>query len=58
MSLKEFHTVFITASVLLAFGFSYWGVVQAQLLTSVLSFLSGIGLVLYEISFIKKTRNS
>ena len=63
MSLKEFHLVFITASVFLSLGFSYWGLVQYKELhggiyagTSILSLMAAIGLVIYEGYFIKKTR--
>ena len=64
MSLKEFHIVFITASVLLCLGFSYWGFVQYQKLHAslyagggFLSSVAAIGLVMYEIRFIRKTRS-
>jgi hypothetical protein len=62
MSLKAFHVVFVTASVLLAFGFAAfcfraapdpgagWPVAGA------LSILAGVGLALYEAWFLKKTR--
>jgi len=65
MSLKEFHVVFITASVLLFLGFSYWGVVQYHQFhgtifigASIVSLIAAIGLTLYEVRFIKKTKAS
>ena len=63
MSLKEFHIVFITASILLSLGFSYWGLSQYYQLhevvylgTSIVSLLTAIGLVIYEVTFIKKMK--
>ena len=64
MSLKDFHVVFITASALLSLGFACWGFVQYQELhshlyagTGLLSFVATIGLVMYEIRFIRKMRS-
>ncbi len=64
MSLKDFHIVFITASVVLAFGFSVWGMNQYHsfqepvfLWGGCLSFLGALCLLTYEIFFIKKTRS-
>ena len=64
MSLKDFHVVFITASILLSLGFAYWGFVQYMQLrggmyvgAALISLLSAIGLVVYEVAFIKKTRS-
>jgi len=64
MSLKDFHIVFITASVLLSLGFSYWGFVQYRELHGslyagggILSLVAAIGLVGYEIRFIRKTKS-
>ena len=56
MSLKAFHVVFITASVLLAFGFGAWclGAQPPWLATAVASFAAGLGLVVYEAWFIRK----
>ncbi|MBI4436168.1 MAG: hypothetical protein HY590_01990 [Candidatus Omnitrophica bacterium] len=63
MSLKEFHIVFMTSAVLLCLGFSYWGFVQyhelrgaSYVVTAILSLVTAMGLVIYEISFIKKTK--
>jgi hypothetical protein len=64
MSLKAFHLVFITAATVLAFGFGVWlaknyfsggGVVN--LLSALLSFGTGIGLIVYECYFLKKTKD-
>jgi hypothetical protein len=65
MSLKAFHLVFITAAILLAFGFGVWlaknffstggGVVN--LISALLSFATGIGLIIYECYFLKKTKD-
>ena len=65
MSLKAFHLVFITAAVLLAFGFSAWllkgffspGGSIADLVFSILSVAAGVGLIIYERYFLKKTKN-
>jgi len=64
MSLKTFHLIFITAATLLAFGFGIWLVLNFKrdggawnLVFAVLSFAAGVGLILYERYFLKKTRN-
>lgn len=63
MSLKGFHVVFVTASVLLAFGFALW-CFEAQpepgtgrLVAGAVSVLVGLGLVGYEAWFLKKMRS-
>jgi hypothetical protein len=63
MSLKAFHVVFITAAVLLAFGFGVWmlraynaGGVKSDLIYSVSSFVVGVGLLVYEGFFLKKLK--
>lgn len=63
MSLKAFHVVFISASVLLAFGFTAWclsGSPQAvsggRLAAALTAAASGLGLVAYEVWFLKKMR--
>ena len=64
MSLKDFHVVFITASILLSLGFACWAFVQYHQLhgnlytgAGILSFVAAIGLSIYEIRFIRKTRS-
>ena len=65
MSLKAFHVVFITAAVLLAFGFGGWLLKEyfspngsvGELLLGVVSIIAGIGLIFYERYFLKKTKN-
>ena len=65
MSLKFFHLVFISAAILLAFGFGGWllyGYWSPQghlsdLLFGLLSIAVGIGLAIYERYFLKKTKN-
>jgi hypothetical protein len=63
MSLKAFHVVFISASVLLAFGFAAWclgGSPPAaggeRLLAALVSAAVGLGLAGYEVWFLKKMR--
>ena len=60
MSLKGFHLVFISASVLLAFGFGAWclGAQPPWLAAAVGSFVVGLGLVGYEAWFIRKMRRA
>lgn len=64
MSLKAFHLVFITAAILLAFGFGIWlarnffaGGSAMNLISALLSFGAGVGLIVYEFYFLKKTKN-
>ena len=62
MSLKGFHVVFVTASVLLAFGFAAWCFEAApapgvgRLVTGAAAVLVGLVLVAYEAWFVKKMR--
>jgi hypothetical protein len=62
MSLRSFHVVFISASVLLAFFFSAWclglGAREgaAWPAAGVVSAAIGLGLVAYEAWFLRKTR--
>lgn len=58
MSLKAFHVLFISVSVLLAFGFGAW-CLRAQppwMAAGFLSLAAGVGLVGYEVWFLKKMR--
>ena len=65
MSLKAFHVVFITASSALAVGFGVWALRNylspdgrgLDLLLAIGSFLTGIGLIVYERYFLKKLKN-
>ena len=64
MSLKAFHVVFISFSILLALGFGGWLVAQYRqsgeplwLVAGILSFAVAVSLVFYERAFLKKTRN-
>jgi len=65
MSLKAFHLVFIIASILLAGGFAAWSLVNyfstggrlSDLWTGLGSALVALGLVGYEIYFLKKLKN-
>jgi uncharacterized membrane protein SirB2 len=63
MSLKMFHVVFVTLSVLLAFGcavFAWQAAEQSQSalprFIAVGAGVSGIGLIAYGVWFLKKTR--
>ena len=65
MSLKAFHVIFITASSALAFGCGVWALhngFSAQgtawdFVIGVASLGAGVGLILYERYFLKKTKN-
>ena len=64
MSLKALHIVFITASVLLAFGFGAWSLVNyfdarrmADLAFGIGSSLAGFGLIVYGRYFLKKLKH-
>jgi hypothetical protein len=64
MSLKTFHLIFITASTALAFGCGIWALRQywspfggwLDLLGGIGAFAAGVGLILYERYFLKKTK--
>lgn len=66
MSLKAFHVVFITVSVLMALGLSAWcmaqyfGPVHAgtdHLIGGVVALVAAVGLIAYEVYFLKKVKN-
>ena len=64
MSLKAFHIVFVTASILLAFGFGVWSFLnykyEGRTLDLVFGFGSvavGIGLVIYERAILRKLKD-
>jgi hypothetical protein len=63
LSLKDFHVVFISSAVLCCLGLSYWALRHCQMgegggycLSSLLSLLIAVGLVIYEIYFIRKIK--
>jgi len=64
MSLKVFHIIFISLSVVLAFGFGLWLLPSepgegdlAHVVGALLSFGVGILLILYEIKIVKKFKS-
>ena len=64
MSLKAFHLVFVTASVLLAFAVAAWAFVNysearrtMDLFYGLGSVLSGVGLIVYGRYFLKKLKH-
>ena len=60
MSLKALHLIFISLSVILSFGFSYWSLIIAEpvlLIYGVISLIFGIVLILYGSWFLKKLKN-
>ncbi len=63
MSLKSFHVVFIVACILLSFLVGAWGIQQYRLESSgsglavgLLFYVTGAGLVLYALRFVRKVR--
>ena len=65
MSLKAFHIVFITAASALAFGCGVWwlkdyfgtGGLVSDLIYGLGALVVGVGLIVYERYFLKKTKN-
>jgi ABC-type amino acid transport system permease subunit len=65
MSLKAFHLIFIIAAILLAFGFAAWSMMnyfsatgrRMDMVWGVASAIVGVGLIVYEIYFLKKLKN-
>jgi hypothetical protein len=64
MSLKAFHIVFVTATVLMAFGVAAWEVRAFVLLNrwsdlylAIGAGLAGVGLLIYGRYFLKKLKN-
>jgi hypothetical protein len=64
MSLKAFHVVFIFASILLAFGFAVWSLMNfsdggrtSDLIYGVASALAGVGLIAYGVYVLKKLKH-
>ena len=56
MSLKWFHIVFITLSVLLSLWFGVWGLFNQQVALGVASLAASVGLVVYGNYFVGKAR--
>ena len=56
MSLKWFHIVFISLSVLLSLWFGIWGLFNQQVLLGIVSLGASVGLVLYGNYFLGKVR--
>jgi len=64
MSLKAFHIVFVTASILLAFGFGVWSLLDfrdhghaAELIGGIVSVLVGFALIAYAKAILRKLKN-
>jgi len=64
MSLKAFHIVFVTASILLAFGFGVWSLLDyqdhgntAELVGGLVSVLAGFALIIYVKAILRKLKN-
>lgn len=64
MSLKAFHIVFVSLSILLAFGFAAWCFAQygdghrsADLIYGIGSAVAGIGLIFYGKYVLRKLKN-
>ena len=60
MSLKAFHLAFISLSTLVVFGFGAWAFIETSgnfTVYGFLSLLSGVGLIVYGVKFLKKFRD-
>ena len=64
MSLKAFHIVFVTASILLAFGFGAWSLLNYKdegrtldLVFGISSVTAGIALIAYGKAILRKLKN-
>ena len=64
MSLKALHIVFVTASILLAFGFGIWSLLDykehgrmAELIGGIVSLLAGFALIIYAKAILRKLKN-
>jgi hypothetical protein len=64
MSLKVFHVIFITLSVVLAIGFGIWMLMAgpehariADVIAALLSFGVGVLLIVYEMRILKKFKS-
>ena len=63
MSLRTFHVIFIICSILLAIVFGSWAIRNfwneqsyAYLFTGIGSFVTAVGLLIYEVMFIRKVK--
>ena len=56
MSLKWFHIVFISLSVILSLWFGVWGLFNGQIALGILSLGASAGLVVYGNHFMSKLR--
>lgn len=56
MSLKWFHIVFISLSVVLALWFGIWGLFHDQVVLGILALVASAGLVIYGNHFLAKVR--
>jgi len=56
MSLKWFHIVFITLSMLMSLGFGVWGLFNQQIALGVVSLVGSAGLIVYGNYFLGKAR--
>ncbi len=56
MSLKWFHIVFISLSVLVSVGFGVWGLFNQQTVLGVMSLVVSAGLCVYGNYFLGKVR--
>lgn len=64
MSLKVFHIIFIASSVVLILGYGIW-LLQSYMSTNeivyilgaIVSFVVGVGLIVYGIAFLRKFRH-
>ena len=56
MSLKWFHIVFISLSMLLSVWFGIWGLFNGQVTLGILSLCASAGLVVYGNYFLAKAR--
>jgi hypothetical protein len=65
MSLKAFHVLFVTISVLITLGFGIWSLQQygatgssGSLALGIASFVVSVALVVYGVAFLKKLKNA
>jgi hypothetical protein len=57
MSLKWFHIVFISLSMLVSIGFGVWGLFNQHITLGVVSLAGSAGLCVYGNYFLAKVRN-